>query len=357
MTTPTVSVVMSVFNGERFVAEAIESILNQTFRDFEFIIVNDGSTDGSADILARYQEADVRIILHHHTNQGQVPSLNIACGLARGRYLARIDADDIALPERFERQVAYLEQNPPVALVGSLVKFIDASGRELTTIPFPTDDKGIKSWLFELHLVPFSHPTLVFRTEAFRAVKGYRTIFAPAEDYDLLIRIAERWQLSNLPERLVEMRRHVHSLSFSNPRQQVISILIAWAASTRRRAGEPDPMEEEPVVDRDLLKKLGVSDAIYEESLMGVYLYWIDVMLQASDQAGALRVMDEALKSQSWKHISKSLLANTWLVAARLYFEQGRPFQGINCAAHAVAARPIIAGRPVKRIVNRLGFV
>jgi hypothetical protein len=347
---------MSVFNGGRFLSEAVESILNQTFRDFEFIIIDDGSTDETADILSRYQEPDPRVIVRHQQNRGQVPSLNTGCGLARGRYIARIDADDICLPERLERQVAYLEQNPQVALLGTLVNFIDASGRLLATIPFPTDDNGIRKWLFQLHQVPFSHPTLVFRTEVFRAVNGYRAKFAPAEDYDLLIRIAERWQVANLPEALVKMRRHAHSLSFTKARQQVISILVAWDASSIRRAGGRDPVDQGEPVSRDLLRRMGVSDAVFEESLMGVYQYWIDVMLQASDRAGALRVISD-LESQSWRHINKSIVANTWLAAARIYSEQGRYLRSVSAIARALATRPVIAGRPIKRIVSRLGFV
>ncbi|HMD83436.1 MAG TPA: glycosyltransferase [Terriglobia bacterium] len=353
MTTPTVSVVMSVFNGERFVAEAIESILKQTFRDFEFIIIDDGSTDGTADILVRFAKADPRLVVHHHSNQGQVPSLNIGCGLARGRYIARIDADDIALPERFERQVDYLEQNPQVALVGSSITNIDEMGSHLSTWPLPTGNEEIQKRLFELRDIPFCHVTLMFRTEVFRAVKGYRTAFAPAEDYDLWLRMAERWQLANLPEPLVKVRRRSQSLSFTSARQQVISRLVAWSASTIRRAGGSDPICQEEPVSRDLVRTLGVSDEVFEESLMGVYQYWIDVMLQASDKAGALRIMHEALMSQSWEHINKSAVANMWLAAARIYFEQGRHLQGINCAARAFWARPIIAGRPVKRIVSR----
>jgi glycosyltransferase involved in cell wall biosynthesis len=357
MTTPTVSVVMSVFNGERFVAEAIESILNQTFRDFEFIIIDDGSSDGTADILARYQKADNRMVLHHHPNQGQVPSLNIGCGLARGRYIARIDADDVALPERFERQVDYLERNPQVALVGSSIINIDEMGRNLSAWPLPTNNQEIQERLFALRDIPFCHVTLVFRTEAFRTVNGYRRAFAPAEDYDLWLRMAERWQLANLPEPLVKVRRRAQSLSFTSARQQVISRLVAWSASAIRRAGGTDPICQEEPVSRELVRSLGVSDEVFERSLLGVYQYWIDVMLQASDKAGALRVIREALESQSWNHINKSILANTWLVAARIYFEQRRPLQGINCAARALAIRPIIAGRPIKRIAGRLGLL
>ncbi len=357
MMPPTVSVVMSVFNGERFVAEAIESILNQTFLDFEFIIIDDGSTDKTAEILARFAKADPRLVLHHHPNQGQVPSLNIGCGLARGRFIARTDADDVALPERFERQIAYLEDHPQVALLGSSITNMDEMGRHLSTWALPTGNEEIRERLFELRDIPFCHVTLVFRTEAFRAVNGYRRAFAPAEDYDLWLRMAERWKLANLPEPLVKVRRRAQSLSFTNARQQVISRLVAWSASAIRRAGGSDPVCQEAPVSRELARSLGVSDELFERSLLGAYQYWIDVMLQASDKTGALRVMKEALTSQPWKYINKSIIANMWLAAARLYFEQGRRLPGINCTARALATRPIIAGRPLKRLASRLGLL
>jgi glycosyltransferase involved in cell wall biosynthesis len=345
---------MSVFNGEPFVAEAVESVLNQTFGDFEFIIIDDGSTDGTAEILSRYRKIDSRVAVREQTNRGQVPSLNSGCALACGRYIARMDADDIALPERLERQISYLEENPQVVLLGSLVDFIDASKRELAPIPFPTEDEGIKRWLFDLHGVPFSHPTVVFRTEAFRAVQGYRPAFAPAEDYDLLIRMAERWQLANFPAALLKMRRHSQSLSITKARQQAISVLASWAASKVRRAGGHDPVGPETPVTRDLLRRMGVSDAVFEEHLMGIFQYWINVMLQSADTVGALHVIREALESQRWRHISRSILANTWLEAARIYLEQGRYVQCAASAARAFAVRPIIAGRPVKRLVRQM---
>jgi glycosyltransferase involved in cell wall biosynthesis len=348
---------MSVFNGERFVAEAIESILNQTFRDFEFIIIDDGSTDGTAAVLRHYQEIDLRIVVHHQQNKGLIASLNAGCDLAQGRYIARMDADDVAIPERLDRQINYLEQFPAIALLGSSVNIIDDRGRHLYFLKFPTADEKIKEWLYDLHQVPISHPTVVFRTEVLRATGGYRPALLAGEDYDLFIRIAERWQVANLEEPVLNMRRHANSVSIMNIRQQVISILGAWAAANIRRAGGHDPTDSGEVVSLDLLKSMGVSDAVFEETLMGVYLHWIDVLLKASDKAGALGVMREALESQSWKHINKSIIANTWLAAARVYCQQGRYLQSLNAGARALAIRPIIAGRPLKRIASRLGLV
>ena len=357
MSVPTVSVVMSVYNGERFLAEAVESILCQTFRDFEFIIIDDGSSDETSDILAGYEKIDSRVSVYHQENKGLIASLNRGCGLARGQYIARIDADDVALPERLERQIDYLEQNPQVALLGSSIHNMDERGRRLSTLLLPTGDVEIKERLFGLHDIPFCHVTLVFRTEVLRAVKGYRRMFVACEDYDQWLRIAERWHVANLPEPLVNVRRRAHSFSFTNARQQVISKLVALAASEIRRAGGRDPIDQSEPVSRELLRKMGVSDVLFEDHLMGVYQYWISVMLQSSDKAGALRVMREALESEPWEHVSKSIVANTWLAAARLYSEQGRYLESMNAVARAVAVRPMVAGRPIKRVASRLGLV
>jgi hypothetical protein len=256
-----------------------------------------------------------------------------------------------------ERQINYLEQNPRVGLLGSSINNMDVSGGRLSTWLLPTGDKEIKERLFGLQDLPFCHVTLVFRAEVFRAVNGYRTAFAPAEDYDQWLRIAERWQVANLPEPLVNVRRRAHSLSFKNARQQVISRLVALAASEIRRAGQPDPIDPEETVNCDLLRKMGVSDAVFEQSLMGVYQYWISVMLQASDKAGAISMIREAMQLQSWRHIDNSIVANTWLAAARIYSEQGSYLQSLGAVARAFAIRPIIAGRPIKRFASRLGLI
>jgi Glycosyl transferase family 2 len=347
MKVPTVSVVMSVFNGERFVSEAVESILSQTFSDFEFIIVNDGSTDRTPDILSRYRKCDSRMFVHHQENQGLVPSLNRGCGLARGRYIARIDDDDIAAPERLERQIQYLEQNPHIVLVGTAINLIDASGRRLSTTSYSADDKVIKKCLFDLHVTQFVHPLV--RAEVLRAVNGYRTAFAPAEDYDLWLRIAERWQVSNLPQPLLSVRMRADSLSSSNVRQQHLGVLAAWAASSIRRTGGMDPVCQEEPVSRDLLRSMGVSDTIIEQSLIGAYHYWISTLLQGGDDIAALRLIREAMQPRSEKHVDIPTEANLWLACAGIHYRQGRPFAALISATHAIYTRPVVAGRPLKR--------
>src|SRR5512135_1833139 len=128
---PLISVCMPVYNAERYIARAVESILGQTFGDFEFLILDDGSTDGSLEILRRYANHDPRIRLTSRPNKGLPPSLNELVDQARGEFIARMDADDVALPERFARQVEYLRAHPDCVLVGSRVQLVDPEGDPL----------------------------------------------------------------------------------------------------------------------------------------------------------------------------------------------------------------------------------
>ena len=137
-TCPTISVLMPVYNAERYVAKAVESILAQTCADFEFVIIDDGSTDGSHALLKQYAERDHRIRLISRANTGHVIALNQMLEIASGRYIARIDADDIALPDRFARQVGYLESHGDCVAVGSYVWLIDAAGRSLGSVTVPS---------------------------------------------------------------------------------------------------------------------------------------------------------------------------------------------------------------------------
>lgn len=160
MTTPIVSVVMSVFNGERFLREAVESILDQSFTDFEFIVVDDGSTDGSASILDSYQSYDARVKVHHHEHGGLIKSLNRGCSLAQAKYIARMDADDVASKDRLSWQVDFMEAHPEIGVLGGAVEWIDAMGKSLLTQRHPAEDRQIKAAL--LHGCALWHPTVLF---------------------------------------------------------------------------------------------------------------------------------------------------------------------------------------------------
>ena len=206
------SVIMSVYNGERYLASAIDSILGQTCRGFEFLIVDDGSTDGTAALLAKYAEKDARVrVVTHQSNRGLTASLNELLPLVQGEYLARMDADDINLPERFARQVAWLDGHPACGLVGSAYKFIDLEDGAGMTFLFENDHHFLQWYLCFQN--PLAHPAVMGRSALFRAVGGYREDFRYGQDFDLWWRLSFITQLACLPEALTCVRRNPAGVS------------------------------------------------------------------------------------------------------------------------------------------------
>ena len=235
---------MTVFNGERFLREAVESILSQSFRDFEFIIIDDGSTDSSATILELYRDQDPRVRLYHQENRGIVESLNRGCGLARGKYIARMDADDVSAPARFGRQLAFLDENPRVGLVGcGIYDNVDASGAVLHTSYLPQDNATIQQTLVQRWC--FLHPSIMFRRVLHERVGGYRKEFESAEDHDFILRVLEHCQGHNLYERLISYRLNPKSLSVSCHQYQNELGDVAMRLAHRRRSGQPEALEAE----------------------------------------------------------------------------------------------------------------
>lgn len=201
---PKVTVLMPVYNGEKYLEKAIESILNQTFRDFEFIIVDDGSTDSTSSIIACYQQKDARIRIYNQENRGLVASLNVGCQLSRGKYIARMDADDVSLPERLAKQVAYLDAHPEVGVLGGWMEVIDESGGPQNKVRVPTTPSLIKwSLLFGC---PVVHPSVMMRRDIIEPLGFYRPEALHAEDYDLWARACFTTQIANIPEILVRHR-------------------------------------------------------------------------------------------------------------------------------------------------------
>jgi glycosyltransferase involved in cell wall biosynthesis len=248
MTAPMVSVIMPVYNAERYLAEAVESVLHQTFADFEFIIIDDGSTDTSLARLRRYAAQDARIRLSSRPNAGCVQTLIEAVPLATGKYIARMDADDVSLPNRFEQQVRFLEENPEYVVVGTKVLLIDAEGAPLKYM----GEKRRHGEIDGAHLRgeggAIIHPASMIRTEAIRAVGGYRLL--RDEDLDLFLRLAEYGKVANLPDVLLHYRQHLNSLGYKHYAELARSVRDAVAAARVRR-GLP-PLEKSEVLELDV---------------------------------------------------------------------------------------------------------
>lgn len=217
-----VSVIMPVFNAAPYLSEAVESILNQTFRNFEFIIINDGSTDGSSDILEHYSHIDRRITVYHQGNKGLIHALNRAYRLAQGPLLARMDADDISFPTRLERQVAFLQNHPEVGVLGSWYESFSQDKEKSTLVPLPTQPLST-AWSL-LFGTPVHHPTVILRKELLKKSGYYRETAPFIEDRDLWLRMSKITKLMNLPEVLLRYRIHNDSIcvKFSEMQSQML---------------------------------------------------------------------------------------------------------------------------------------
>ncbi len=238
-----VTVLMPVYNGARHLAAAVESIQRQTHGEFEFLIVDDGSTDGSAATLEAIAARDARLRVVRVPHRGIVAALNRGLELASGTIIVRMDADDIAWPERIERQLSFLADNPEVAVVGSAIRVIGEDGRIWRITRFPVTPPGIANSLRQ-DQSPIAHSAAAFRRAAVMEIGGYRSQFNYAEDLDLWLRLCEHHAIANLPEVLLDYRVHHHKVSVRRRREQVLAAHIANLAARERRRGHPDPAAE-----------------------------------------------------------------------------------------------------------------
>ena len=240
---PLISVCMPVYNTEPYIAEAVESILAQTYPNFEFLIVDDGSTDRSLAILEHYAAQDTRIRLSSRPNAGYLVRLNEMLAEARGDLIARMDADDVAMPERFIRQVEFLDAHPEVVAVGSRVLAIDSDGDPIAEFCTTQDHEGIDRAHLDVRGGFISHPVAMIRAGIIREIGGYRADYWPGEDVDLWLRLAEIGRLANLPERLLKYRRHLESIGHTRQARQNERCQSAAIVAYRRR-GLPLPSWE-----------------------------------------------------------------------------------------------------------------
>lgn len=219
ITRPTVTVFMTAYNAGRYIEESIQSVLNQTYTDFELIIVDDGSTDDTFNIIARFNDPRIRVI-RNENNKGLVFSRNIALSEAKGKFLAILDSDDIALPDRLQVQVKEFLSRPDLALLGTqayhLGKDSKRNGR-LLEVPIGPDLVMCKLLFFNT----FIHSSVMMKTEVFRDVGGYG-MFPFAEDYDLMIRISRKNVIDNLGTPLVEYRTHDTNVSQIHAEKQAV---------------------------------------------------------------------------------------------------------------------------------------
>src|SRR6056297_42872 len=232
---PRVSVLLPVYNGGAYLEAAVQSLLGQTFGDFEILTINDGSKDGSVATLERLAREDARIRVISRENRGLVATLNEGMARARGEYLARMDADDLALPERIARQVAFLDAHPEVVAVGTRTLLVDAEGWPLRPFAEQTGHAEIDAAHIAGRGGAIVHPSAMIRADALRAIGGYDDRYPHAEDLDLFLRLAEIGRLANLPEILFHYRQQPHSIGHKHRDTQRESAHAALIAAHERR--------------------------------------------------------------------------------------------------------------------------
>ncbi|MBJ6360092.1 glycosyltransferase family 2 protein [Paenibacillus sp. GCM10012307] len=207
---PKITALISTYNSSGYIQAAVQSILDQTFKDFELIIIDDGSTDDTLVKLGQFTDPRIRLVIHEQ-NQGLIRSLNEGIELATGEYIARMDADDIAVLDRFEHQVAFLDANPQVGVLGGLMKWLHNN----EPIPKPITHHGIRCW--QLFHTCLCHPTIMMRTRVLHdhAIR-YDEQYPHAEDYELWDRLGHITQLANLPQYVHYYRAHVGQVSIQH---------------------------------------------------------------------------------------------------------------------------------------------
>jgi len=261
---PEVTVLMAVYNGERYLREAIESILSQTFQDFEFLIINDGSTDRTREIVLSYADPRIRLV-DNEGNLGQTRSLNRGLERAQGQFIARQDADDISEPERLARQVAFLEANPELALVGTWATMIDAQGVPIGAEEFPCDCTQIR-WCL-LFFNPFVHGSVMLRKSAVPGQIGfYNEAITYAQDYELWSRIARSLPVANVGEHLVKLRITPWSMKAtcgSRVDDEPLQISVANMCHLLAGNGTQSAARAD-IKDSPLYRKLATLRALYE---------------------------------------------------------------------------------------------
>lgn len=291
-----VSVIMGVFNGACFVNKAVESILAQTFEDLEFLVVDDGSTDETPEILCSFSDSRLRVV--RQDRQGLTAALIAAASRTNGRYIARQDADDISEPGRLAAQVEYLERRSEVVLVGTWASVIDENG-DVIGHTAPETEPGIHSGGLR-QKNQFVHGSILMRREAYDAVGGYRSPFRYAQDYDLVLRMAERGRLANLPCEYYRHRMRPEMISMREHRRQL------WYRDVARRLHEERRLHGE---DR-LVKGQGIAEPEELESTVAgemeaaseryrsTYIY---TCLRHGKVRQARRALREAIASQPFQ--------------------------------------------------------
>jgi hypothetical protein len=347
---PRVSVLMPVRDAELYVATAVRSVLSQTLSDLELVIVDDGSTDSTRTVVDELGRSDERIRVMDGRGGGVTGALEQAAAAARGCLLARMDADDECRPARLQRQVELLDAEPAVAVVGSAVEMMTASGRTFAEHRFPCRPVDVRKAMERANCV--AHPSVVMRRSAFEQVGGYRSVFPAAQDYDLWLRILDRWEIANLEETLLRYRVHPRQLGIADIERQTYAAMAAQLASRLRREAGDDSEAVSSAPGRELLLRCGLSERQLGRQLARNVAGQAALLRRAGLPDVALSLVDGLLRRRRLLNVPRSEVAALAWVRGGCQWDRRRVGAALSSALAATLMRPSLALRAARKLVR-----
>lgn len=345
MNIPSLSVLLPIYNAAPYLSAALESILAQTYDNFELIAIDDGSSDDSLKILRDFAARDARVKVIARGNLGLIETLNQGLSLANAPLIARMDADDIALPDRFMLQVAHFHEHPQCVIVGSGIRFIDEFGKSGQEAVYPRCTELISRLLSEGSM--FAHPAVMMSREQVLRVGGYRGAFVHAEDYDLWLRLSEIGGMDNLPQVLLLYRQHADQISTRHAVSQALSSEVARAmARTRRVHGREPEWNSSITLNIPKFLDLPLNDEIKSAICLNLLPVFLrpSVMVDSKSN-GDLRLLLVWLSTQNSDAFKDARCqAVVWSIASRK-LAMGQICYASRCAWAVVRHAPIASGR------------
>ena len=350
---PRVSVVLPVFNAEAFLGEAVESVLTQSLEDFELIAIDDGSTDGSRHILESFAARDGRVRLFARENRGLAATLNEGIQRAAAAYVAIMNADDVAMPERLAKEAAFLDAHPHVAAVGSQTQFFNVGATATPTTSLPCSPAAVRKLLGRGS--PLSHPSVLFRRQAVVDIGLYRPQLVPAEDYDLWLRLSERHDLANLPDMLLRYRVHPGQSTARAYEAVAIASLAAQAAARARLAGRPDPVAGLASIGREVAEQLGITAAEISRHAIENALSRSETLLTMGAPPAAATEPLESLRGDPLVEAAPEFFAaaGLWL-QGRVLVSEGRYAKAVPMLVKAAVGEPLFRSRLAGALERRV---
>ena len=317
-----VSIILPAYNAEKYVAASVESLLAQTCEDFELLIMNDGSTDATAKVLETFHDDRIKVFRQEHA--GLIPALNALLAKARGKYIARADADDIYLPNRLQVQVQYLDKHPEIGLVGGFFEKMDPTSGVNETVQYPVTHEEIVRRLRSV--APVAHPIVMFREHLLREINGYDESTNLMQDYDLWIRLAGRTRLANIPKVLFQYRLHTSSVTGSHRPKMVVEHRDVrskyWSTVPREPQDENEWLGNVHQVleqEKQQLKQAGQSVEVFERELLYHRIFEANLAYKAVRPDIGMRCLFEVgiiSKNVIWRVLYRAAkvfgFRNTW---------------------------------------------